>query len=173
MTKRILSIAAVLSVSVPLTLSAQEGPVASSLLGLHNVTQENIMATATMLDEELYAFRPTEEVRSVGELLAHIAGAQFLFCSSAAGEDSPNSENYEETRTTKAEIIEALEAGFGYCTEVYGKMTDAMGTEIVSFFGNDMAVSGVLAFNSAHNYEHYGNLVTYMRLNGITPPSSM
>lgn len=173
MTKRILAVAAALAMSAPFAVSAQDGPVSASLKGLHDITQENIMATARMLDEDLYAFRPTDEVRSVGELLAHIAGAQFLFCSSAAGEDSPNAENYEETRTTKAEIIEALEAGFGYCTEVYGNMTDDMGTGMVSFFGSDMAVSGVLAFNSAHNYEHYGNLVTYMRLNGIVPPSSM
>lgn len=173
MTKHILAIAATLVISAPLALSAQDGPVTASLKGLHDVTQENILATAKMLDEELYEFRPTEEVRSMGEILAHIAGAQFFFCSSAAAEDSPNAENYEETRTTKAEIIEALEAGFGYCTEVYGKMTDAMGSEMVTFFGNEMAASAVLAFNSAHNYEHYGNLVTYMRLNGITPPSSM
>ena len=51
-------------------------------------------------------------------------------------------------------------------------MTDAKGAVSVSFFDTPMAASAVLAFNSAHNYEHYGNLVTYMRLNGIVPPSS-
>jgi hypothetical protein len=50
---------------------------------------------------------------------------------------------------------------------------DADGANSVSFFTGPNTVFGVLAFNSAHNYEHYGNLVTYMRLNGITPPSSM
>lgn len=173
MIMRIAALALALVLSAPFAVTAQEDPVSASLKGLHDVTQGNIMATAEMLDEELYAFRPTEEVRSMGEILAHIANAQFFFCSSAAGEDSPNTENYEETRTTKAEIVEALETGFGYCTEVYGKMTDDMGAEMVTFFGNEMAASAVLAFNSAHNYEHYGNLVTYMRLNGITPPSSM
>ena len=79
----------------------------------------------------------------------------------------------EESATTKAQINAALEAGFAYCTEVYAGMTDAEGGDMVEFFGNPMAKFGVLAFNSAHNYEHYGNLVTYMRLNGITPPSSM
>jgi hypothetical protein len=52
-------------------------------------------------------------------------------------------------------------------------MTDDMGGNVVTFFGAPNTAHGVLAFNSAHNYEHYGNLVTYMRLNGITPPSSM
>jgi uncharacterized damage-inducible protein DinB len=157
---------------MPLTLQAQD-PVTSSLNGLYGVTKGHIMATAEMLDEELYAYRPSEEVRSVGELLGHIANAQYLFCSSAAGEDSPNSENIEETRTSKADIVAALESAFAYCDGVFEKTTDAMGTKEITFFGGANTVHGVLAFNSAHNYEHYGNLVTYMRINGITPPSSM
>ena len=170
MTKRSLIAGCVLSLSLPLATSAQD--VTSSLLGLHDITRTNIMATAQLLDEELYAYRPTDEVRSVGELLAHVAGAQFSFCSAAAGEASPSSENFEETRTTKSEIIAALGAGFGYCADVYEAMTDERGAGEVSFFGGANTAHGVLAFNSAHNYEHYGNLVTYMRMNGIVPPSS-
>jgi len=173
MNKRLIIAVFAITMSSPLALAAQEGAVVSSLKGLHDITKTNITATAEMLDEELYAFRPTEEVRSMGELLAHIAGAQFLFCSAAAGEESPSSENFEETRTTKADIVEALEMGFSYCEEVYAHMTDANGAEAVDFFSGPTTGIGVLAFNSAHNYEHYGNLVTYMRLNGITPPSSM
>ena len=109
----------------------------------------------------------------MGELFGHIANAQYTFCAAAAGESSPATENFEQTRTTKAAIIEALEAGFGYCDGVFANMTDARGAESVQFFTGPNTVFGVLAFNSAHNYEHYGNLVTYMRLNGITPPSSM
>ena len=115
---------------------------------------------------------PTEEVRTFGQILTHIAGAQFAFCSAAAGEASPNSVNYEETRTTKASIIDALATGFAYCDQVYASMTDAKGSEAVSVFGMEMAANGALAFNTAHNFEHYGNLVTYMRINGIVPPSS-
>ena len=51
-------------------------------------------------------------------------------------------------------------------------MSDADGSEMRNLFGNEMAASAVLAFGATHNYEHYGNLVTYMRLNGIVPPSS-
>ena len=173
MTTRLLAVAVALSLSCPLVLSAQEGPVVQSLKGLNDITTNNIKATAEMLDEDLFSFRPTEEVRSMGEILAHIAFAQYLFCSAAAGSENPNSENFEESATTKAQINAALEGAFAYCTEVYAGMTDAAGGEMVAFFGDQMAKSGVLAFNSAHNYEHYGNLVTYMRLNGITPPSSM
>lgn len=155
-----------------ITPSATEGQtVAESLQGLFEITRDNIMASARLLDEELYDFRPTEEVRSMGELFAHIANAQYAFCSAAAGQQNPATENFEERRTEKASIIEALEAGFGYCEGVFASMTDARGAEPVQFLGPSTAF-GVLAFNSAHNYEHYGNLVTYMRLNGIVPPSS-
>ncbi len=159
-----------LALCTPLTLRAQA--VTQSLQGLHGITKTNIMATAELLDEELYAYRPTEEVRSMGEILAHVANAQFMFCSAAAGEDNPNGENFEESRTTKAQIMEALEMGFGYCDGVYENMTDEAGAAPVQFFGGPNTAHGVLAFNSAHNYEHYGNLVTYMRMNGIVPPSS-
>jgi len=172
MTKRILPIAIALSLSCSPSPSAQTGPVMQSLKGLNDRTTMNISATAEVLDEALFSFRPTEEVRSMGEILAHIAGAQYTFCSTATGEENPNSENFEETATTKAQINAALEGGFAYCTEAYAGMSDATGAEMVSFFGDQMAKAGVLAFNSAHNYEHYGNLVTYMRLNGIVPPSS-
>lgn len=164
------------AVTALVALSA--APVASQTVtetmeDLYAITKENVMAAAEMLDESLYAYRPTEEVRSMGELFAHIASAQFSFCSAAAGEERRATENYEETRTGKAEIIDALESGFEYCDGVYAEMTDERGSRRVDFFTGPNTTFGVLAFNSAHNYEHYGNLVTYMRLNGITPPSSM
>ena len=178
MSKRTPLYAVILSLAVAGCTAAESTPdapdsVIPSLRGLHDITQENVKATAEMLSEEIYAFQPTEEVRTMGQLLAHIANAQYAFCSAAGGEESPNTANLEETLTTKAQIVEGLTEAFAYCEGVYDRTTDARGGEMVTFFGDEMAVSGVLAFNSAHNYEHYGNLVTYMRLNGIVPPSSM
>ncbi|HKK92829.1 MAG TPA: DinB family protein [Longimicrobiales bacterium] len=163
-----------LAALLPSAVSAQTS-LAGSLFELHGVTQQNIMATAEDLSQEMYDFRPTAEVRSTGEMLAHIAGAQFMFCSMAAGEENPNGENFEETRTTRADIVDALSAGFDYCAGVYNGMTDAdaAAERTIPFMPQTpMTAASVLAFNSAHNYEHYGNLVTYMRLNGIVPPSS-
>lgn len=146
--------------------------VTMSMKTLHDITERNIIQAAEMLGDDMYKYQPTEEVRTAGQILAHIAGAQFLFCSAAAGDDNPSGENFEETATTKAEVIAALRSGFDYCRSVYDGMADEAGAEIVNLFGMQMARSAVLAFNSAHNYEHYGNLVTYMRINGIIPPSS-
>jgi len=111
-------------------------------------------------------------VQIAGEILAHIADCQFSFCGSAAGESNASPENFEETRRHKAGIIEALELGFAYCERVFARTTDAGAASSADFFGAPNTVGGVLAFNSAHNYEHYGNLVTYMRINGIVPPPS-
>ena len=147
-------------------------PVMRSLEGLHQMTSGNIVATAEMLDDAMYAYRPTVDVRTAGQLLAHIANAQYFFCSTAAGTANPNEVDIEETATTKEDILPALKEAFAYCDSIYTSMTDAQGAEARDMFGNPMVASGVLAFNTTHNYEHYGNLVTYMRMNGIVPPSS-
>ncbi len=103
---------------------------------------------------------------------ASVSDGQFSFCGIAVGEANAGPENFEETRTHKAEIIAALEQGFAYCERIFARTSDAGAADAADFFGAPNTVGGMLAFNSVHNYEHYGNLVTYMRINGIVPPSS-
>ena len=164
-------------VLVPGMTLAQSGDeysnnVSTSLKGLHSITAGNLMKTAELLDDEMYAYKPTDDVRSAGQILAHVANAQFMFCSVAAGQENPSKVNFEESATSKSDIIAALKSASEYCGGVYDAMTDEAGSEMKDLFGMQMAASAVLAFNSAHNYEHYGNLATYMRINGIVPPSS-
>jgi uncharacterized damage-inducible protein DinB len=171
MTKRTLVAAVVVVLASPLSLSAQN-PLVQSLKSIFDITKTNIMATAEILDDEMYAFRPTDQVRTAGQILAHIADWQFTFCGSAAGEPNAAPENFEQTRTHKAGIIEALGLGFAYCERIFARTTDAEAVASARLFGAPQTVGGILSFNSAHNHEHYGNLVTYMRINGIVPPSS-
>ena len=79
--------------------------------------------------------------------------------------------NIEEEVTTKAGLVRALRESFTYCDEVHASMTDAIGMELVGG-ENQVTKMSRLAFNVAHNNEHYGNLVTYMRLMGMVPPST-
>ena len=150
--------------------------VTASLKAIHDITADFVLATAEMLDEDMYAYRPTVTVRTTGQILAHIANAQFAICSIAAGQENPAEGNYEEIATTRADILAAVQASFAYCEGVYATMTDAKGLEMKPFFSGprrrEMTVSSILSFNSTHTYEHYGNLTTYMRLNGMVPPSS-
>jgi uncharacterized damage-inducible protein DinB len=137
---------------------------------MHEMVRGHIMATANGVSADLYAYRPTDEVRSLGELLGHIGNASFMFCAAALGEDSPGTGDLEEA--DKAAMITGLEAAFTYCDRAYSEMgPDRLGEE-VELFGMSGSRLFVLIFNASHNWEHYGNLVTYMRMNDLVPPSS-
>ncbi len=149
----------------------QTNPLAADAKRLYLLTVTNISKSAEKVPEENYSFKPTPEVRSFGQLIGHVADAQYLFCSAVKG-DKPAPLGIEKSKTSKADLIAALKEAVAYCTAVYDGMTDQAAPETVKFFGRDQTKLGVLSFNSIHNYEHYGNLVTYMRLKGIVPPSS-
>jgi uncharacterized damage-inducible protein DinB len=129
-----------------------------------------LIASAEQMPEEKYAFQPTQDVRTFGQLIGHVANASYFFCSSAIGEESPASTNLEEA-TSKADLVKGIKDAFTYCDKAY-QMEDAKAMEQIKFFGQDGSRLWVLNFNVAHNAEHYGNLVTYMRMNEMVPPSS-
>jgi uncharacterized damage-inducible protein DinB len=134
-------------------------------------TQGILLRSAEKMPEENYSFKPVDTVRSYGQIIGHLADAQYLFCSTASGDKNPGL-NIEKTKTSKADLIAALKDGFAYCDKVYDAMTDAIAIQTVKFFGNDAPKYAALTVNIAHNMEHYGNLVTYMRIKGIVPPTS-
>ncbi|HXY08636.1 MAG TPA: DinB family protein [Terriglobales bacterium] len=134
-------------------------------------TKGILLRSAEKMPEENYSFKPVDTVRSYGQIIGHLADAQYLFCSTAAGEKNPDLK-IEKTKTSKADLIAALKEGIAYCDKVYDSMTDATATQTVKFFGNDVPKYAVLSVNVGHNMEHYGNLVTYMRIKGIVPPTS-
>lgn len=148
-----------------------QGPVTGSSKATFTLMKTNIMKAAEKMPETSYSFKPTPEVRSFGEIVGHVADAQYLFCSAVLGE-KPEMKNVEKTAKTKADLTEALKVAFGYCDKAYDSMDDAKMAGAVKFFGRDSTRVGVLDFNTAHNAEHYGNLVTYMRIRGMVPPSS-
>src|SRR5262252_5999005 len=130
-----------------------------------------IERAAEKMPEEEYALKPDPAVRSFGQILGHVADANYSFCAGALGESIP-APTIEKTKTTKAELKTALHEAFAYCSRAYDALTDASASETVKAFGQERNKLGVLWFNASHNLEHYGNLVVYMRLKGIVPPSS-
>jgi uncharacterized damage-inducible protein DinB len=130
-----------------------------------------LLRSADKMSEENYNFKPTDAVRSYGQILGHLADAQYLFCSIALGEKNP-ALKIEQTKTSKADLIAALKDAFAYCNKAYDGMTDASGAQMVQLFGGDTPKLDVLTVNNMHNMEHYGNLVTYMRMKNIVPPTS-
>ena len=130
-----------------------------------------LVSSAEKMPEENYNFKPTDAVRSYGQIVAHLADAQYNFCSLALGDKNPGLK-IEQTKTTKADLVAALKDAVAYCDRAYDTMTDASGAQMVKLFGSDMPKLGVLNVNNMHDMEHYGNLVTYMRLRHIVPPTS-
>jgi uncharacterized damage-inducible protein DinB len=150
---------------------AQSSPALDGARNLHEMVRDYLMTTANESSESLLAYRPTDEVRSLGEMLGHVGNASFAFCSTALGESSPATGDLEAV-ATKAELVSGLRAAFDYCDRAYREPTAAQLAEEVNLFGMTGSRIWVLMFNATHNWEHYGNIVTYLRLNGIVPPSS-
>jgi uncharacterized damage-inducible protein DinB len=148
-----------------------ENPLSGGIKMAYGIAKNNVTKAAAKMPDENYSFKPTDDVRSFGQLVGHVSDANYMFCSTVLGEKPPVS-GIEKSKTTKADLVQALTASFQYCDKAYDGMTDANAAELVKFFGGDRAKLTVLAFNNMHDYEHYGNMVTYMRLKGIVPPSS-
>ena len=124
------------------------------------------------MPEENYSFKPTPEVRTFGQLVGHVADANYMFCSKASGEANPSTGSIEKTKTSKADLVAALKDAVAYCNKAFDGMTDAKGSEMVQMFSYHLAKLTLFSLNTAHTDEHYGNMVTYLRLKGIVPPTS-
>jgi uncharacterized damage-inducible protein DinB len=151
--------------------SAQESPLSAHNKVIYGGLKGLLLRSAERMPEENFGFKPTDSVRTFGQLLGHVADSQYLFCSRVLGEKNP-APKVEETRTSKADLIAALKDSFAYCDKAYDGLTDASAAQVVKLFGKDAPKLGVLNVNNAHGAEHYGNLVTYMRMKNIVPPSS-
>lgn len=172
--KRFASCAVVLAalcVAAPATAQMWDGDGGvASAHAMYNVSKNYILQAAQQVSEELYSYQPTEEVRTFGRIVGHVANAYMSFCTAAGGTPPAERENFEQ-RPTKAGLIEALESAIAYCDGVYEMAYDSP-DELVNVFGQQRPRVFALTFNAAHSFEHYGNIVTYMRANGMVPPSS-
>ena len=151
--------------------TAPANPISASEKGLYGFVSGAVVAAAEKMPEENYSFKPTPDVRSFGQLVGHVADAQYYMCATAMGEQ-PVMKNIEKTKTSKADLVAALKDAVAYCDKAYSGMTDAQGAQMTKLMNFTMAKMTVLSVNTAHADEHYGNMVTYLRLKGIVPPSS-
>jgi len=157
----------------------QPPPTLATWLKNYYTTSRNYLAkSAEKMPEENYGMRPgpQTEVRTFGQIIGHVANANFLFCSLAKGEKDPATTDYEKA-ATKADLVKGLNDAFAYCDAVYNALTDASLMETVTITGANgrqaqFVRAARLIQNVAHNNEHYGNLVTYFRIKSIVPPSS-
>jgi uncharacterized damage-inducible protein DinB len=149
---------------------------ASVVKSMHAIIRRNLAEAADAMPADEYAFKPTPDVRSFGQVIGHVAFGNFMFCAMAKGEPTPGT-NFERTATDKAALVKALRDSLAYCDDVYTATTDANFGQLVKVPApknttTESSRGSVLVFNTTHNNEHYGNIVVYMRLKGHVPPST-
>jgi len=134
-----------------------------------NSISKNIVASAEKMPEESFAFRPAPSVRSFGELIGHVTDANYLFCG-AVNSNKKSPPDAEHKLKSKSELVNALKESVAYCNTAFEQVGDP--ATPVKIFGGERASLTVMYMNVAHANEHYGNIVTYLRMKGIVPPSS-
>ncbi len=148
-----------------------QNPLSDDVRAAYAGVKSNILKSAEKMPEENYDFRPAPRVRTFGQILGHIAQEQYLyFCAPFKGEQK--FVDTERTKTSKADLIAALKESFAYCDGAYDSMTDSKASEVVNTGGSKSTRLRLLWMNIVHDESHYGNIVTYLRMKGIIPPST-
>ena len=172
---RVVGMAAVAVFAYTVAVQAQvpANPISDGIRDSWNTAKRNMVGSAKAMPATKYGFKPVDTVRSFGAILAHVAGANYEICAGARGEKAPFTEDhFEKTATTQEAIVKALEDSIAYCDAAYTALTDKTAAEMMGVEGRKRSRVSRLLNNTSHNNEHYGNLVTYLRINGLVPPSS-
>ena len=128
-----------------------------------------IRQSAVDVPEDKYSWKPTPEVRSFAEQFAHVASNEIAYCAIALGQTPPATDAVKAT--TKAALLAGLDKAAQDCEKAYAQ-TDAVAAGMTTMYGQQRSRLRALIVNATHDAEHYGNLITYLRLNKIVPPSS-
>jgi uncharacterized damage-inducible protein DinB len=145
---------------------AAPNPLTKTLSIFRSNMQDKIMKSAEAMPESKYSYRPTKDVRSFGEILTHVADISYYLCANTKGENPPSS---AAAKDTKAEIVAYLKGSFAYCDGAFSGFTDAHLNDPADFWGFKTNKMFILTQLGNHDALHYGNLVTYLRLNGEVP----
>ena len=145
---------------------AAPNPLTTTLSIFRSNMQDKIMKSAAVMPESKYSYRPTKDVRSFAEILDHIADISYILCSGSKGEATPASGHAADSKT---KMKARLKGAFDYCDGVYSGFTDARLNAPADFFGFKTNKMFLLTQVGNHDALHYGNLVTYLRLNGLEP----
>jgi len=138
----------------------------------YNNTKQYLVAAAEKMPAEHFSFKPTSDVRTFAEIFGHVIDTNYWACAGLRGEANPNKDELEKTLKTKDDVVKAVKASFEYCDPAIKNLTAASLQETFKNGTRDVPKTSPLLLLIAHSQEHYGNIVTYMRMKGVVPPSS-
>ena len=152
-------------------LNAQEAnPLSAETKRAYTTVKNDILKSAEKMPEENYGFKPAPRVRTFGQILGHVAEEQYIYCGSVRGEQK--AADVEKTKTSKTDLLAALHDSFAYCDAAYDGLTDATAARMIKVGQSQQTSLGMLWGNTIHDNSHYGNIVTYLRIKGLVPPST-
>lgn len=148
-----------------------QNPVSDALRTRMQREQKNTIGAAEEMPADKYNYKPTEAQVPFGHWVSHATGANYLFCSKLSGGTAPEA-GVKET-DPKDKLVEALKKSFDYCSTELPKLQDSqLGDEVVLFGGHKMSKGAVALELSADWADHYSQMSSYLRLNGLLPPSA-
>jgi uncharacterized damage-inducible protein DinB len=150
-------------------VQAQTNPLIAEAKQAYNGIKNNLLKMADRVPEDAYSFKPTPDIRTFGQLVGHVADAQTRNCSAAKGEPKQATAG---SKTAKADLVAAIKDSFAECDAAFESLTDANAMEMVKTPRGQRPRLGILIGNTTHSNEEYGYMAVYLRLKGITPPSS-
>jgi uncharacterized damage-inducible protein DinB len=170
---RLLTMALIFIFTVGWALWAQDNSLTADVKRDYRTVRDYFIRAAEKMPEANYGFKPSPEVRSFGQQVAHVADDQYNLCSPAKGETRKAAyTEIEKTLSKKVDLVAALKDAFAYCDAAYDALTDTTGAEIVETGKGGRSRFSMLNWNLWHTWEHYGNIVVYLRMKGLVPPSS-
>jgi uncharacterized damage-inducible protein DinB len=146
------------------------------LQGQYASLKRYIIGSAEKMPAEHFGFKPAPEVMTYAGLLGHIIDTQYFYCNAVKGGANPAAGKGLDKLTDKAALVPAVKEAFAYCDDAFATLSNENALEMLTTgtgaTQRQFARANQLTMVIAHGNEHYGNLVTYMRIHGIVPPSS-
>jgi hypothetical protein len=143
--------------------------IASEVKQAYNSVKNNLLGAANAMPEADYAFAPVPEEMTFGKWVAHVADSQTGTCSALNGQAKRGD---AATKTSKADLVAALQASFAECDTAFNSLTDANALEMVAAGRGQRSRAGTLAGVNVHDNECYGSMAVYLRIKSVVPPST-
>ena len=166
----------------PVTLAAQTftvstNPVSDTIRDLVARGSNNLVASAELMPAERYSYHPTEPQMTFGQLIVHIVQTNIALCSAISSAPAPLSPQELKKMAgtdSKDSLVAAIKKSFDYCTEAMAKTNDSHLAEEVTMFGRRTGLSrAATMITIATDWaDHYSTAASYLRLNGILPPTA-
>jgi uncharacterized damage-inducible protein DinB len=160
---------------VPVRLAAPQVPPAQAYAKLLSGQAEEVVSAAEAMPADKYNFAPTtgefKGVRSFGQQITHIAEAHYYFFGGFGIKPTIDPKAISKL-TGKDEIVKALKDSFAFAEKAVGTMTEENAFQKISDRDGTDTRATITAFSLAHTNDHYGQMVEYLRMNGIVPPAS-